>query len=130
MTTVADRFKMPDEDAIADPEGGRVLAGSWFYDPDQDYELGKLIRVDLDGTADVVDEGFHLANGLAFSPDAKTMYFADSAARRIYAYDYRRKILFPARHGASVYEGSGSALGAALRSPLPLKESVACTEER
>jgi sugar lactone lactonase YvrE len=47
--------------------------------------------VDRDGTDHVVDEGFHLANGLAFSPDAKLLYFTDSAARRIYAYDYDQK---------------------------------------
>lgn len=77
-------------DAIADPEG-RVFAGSNFYDPDQKYELGKLIRVECDGTAHVADEGFQLPNGLAFSPDARKMYFTDSAARRIYEYDYDRR---------------------------------------
>ena len=85
----ADGAKCQMNDAIADPEG-RFFAGSWFYDADKKYELGKLIRVDTDGIAHVVDEGFHLANGLAFSPDEKTLYFTDSAARRIYAYDYDR----------------------------------------
>ncbi len=32
--------------------------------------------------------GFHLSNGLAFSPDNTVLYFTDSAARSIYAYDY------------------------------------------
>ena len=77
-------------DAIATPEG-RFFAGSNFYDPNHDYELGKLIRVDTDGTAHVADEGFNLANGMAFSPDATTLYLTDSAARRIYAYDYDRR---------------------------------------
>lgn len=77
-------------DAIADPEG-RFFAGSNFYDPDHESESGKLIRVDIDGTAQVADEGFKLPNGMAFSPDEKIMYFADSAARRIYAYDYDRR---------------------------------------
>jgi D-xylonolactonase len=77
-------------DAIADPEG-RFFAGSNFYDPSHEYELGKLIRVDTDGTAQVADEGFNLANGLAFSPDETTLYLTDSAARRIYAYDYDRR---------------------------------------
>ncbi len=35
-----------------------------------------------------MDEGFGLANGMGFSPDSTTLYFTDSAARRIYAYDY------------------------------------------
>jgi sugar lactone lactonase YvrE len=77
-------------DAIADPEG-RFFAGSNFYHPDQTYELGKLIRVDRDGTAYVADDGFQLPNGLGFSPDEETMYFTDSAARRIYAYDYDKR---------------------------------------
>jgi sugar lactone lactonase YvrE len=77
-------------DAIADP-AGRFFAGSNFYDADKEYELGKLIRVDADGKAEVVDEGFQLANGLAFSPDETTLYFTDSAARRIYAYEYDRR---------------------------------------
>ena len=69
---------------------GRFFAGSCFYDATEKYELGKLIRVDPDGKACVVDDGIHLANGLGFSPDEKTLYFSDSAARRIYAYDYDR----------------------------------------
>jgi D-xylonolactonase len=76
-------------DAIADPEG-RFFAGSNFYDPIHEYELGKLIRVDTDGTAHVADEGFNLAIGMAFSPDEATLYLTDSATRRIYAYDYDR----------------------------------------
>jgi adenylyl-sulfate kinase len=46
-----------------------MFAGSCFYDPQARYALGNLIRVDVDGTAHVMDEGFHLANGLGFSPD-------------------------------------------------------------
>jgi len=75
-------------DCIADPRG-RLLSGTCHFDPEKpDYPLGKLIRVDTDGTVSVLDDGFHLANGLAFSPDSKTFYFADSAARKIFAYDY------------------------------------------
>jgi D-xylonolactonase len=74
-------------DCIADP-AGRLLAGSWFYDPGGTYPLGKLLRVDARGGVTVLDDGIHLANGLAFSLDYRTLYFTDSAARRIYAYDY------------------------------------------
>ena len=74
-------------DCIADPDG-RFFAGSYFYDPACDYKLGKLIRVENDGRAEIVDEGFHLANGLGFSPDCSTLYFTDTVARIIYAYDY------------------------------------------
>ncbi|MFB3920884.1 MAG: SMP-30/gluconolactonase/LRE family protein [Terriglobia bacterium] len=83
----ADGHKCQLNDCIADP-AGRFLAGSVFYDPAKDYPLGKLIRLDKDGTAHVLDEGIHLANGLGFSVDAKTLYLTDSAARTIYAYDF------------------------------------------
>ena len=83
----ADGSKCQINDCLADP-AGRLLAGSNFYDPGKDYPLGKLIRVDTDGTAHIIDEGLHLANGLGFSVDARTLYFTDSAARLIYAYDY------------------------------------------
>lgn len=75
-------------DCVADP-AGRLISGSQFYDAGRDYELGKLIRVDADGAAEILDEGFHLSNGLAFSPDGSILYFADSVARIIYAFDYR-----------------------------------------
>ncbi len=74
-------------DCVADSRG-RLFAGSYFYNPVGDYELGKLIRVDTNGKASILDEGFHLSNGLGFSPDETVLYFADSVARRIYAYDY------------------------------------------
>jgi sugar lactone lactonase YvrE len=74
-------------DCIAGPQG-RLISGSWFYKPDSNYELGKLISIEDDGTARILDEGFHLANGLGFSPDARTLYFTDSVARQIFAYDY------------------------------------------
>ena len=76
-------------DCIADPIG-RLLAGSCYFAPDVEYESGKLIRVDVDGKVHTLDEGFHMANGLGFSPDSRTLYFTDSAARRIFAYDYNQ----------------------------------------
>ncbi|MFN0165135.1 MAG: SMP-30/gluconolactonase/LRE family protein [Bryobacteraceae bacterium] len=75
-------------DCIAD-ERGRFLTGSFHYDPSiAGYRLGCLFSIDLNGEARVLDEGFHLSNGLGFSPDGRTLYFTDSVARRIYAYDY------------------------------------------
>jgi D-xylonolactonase len=82
-----DGFKCQANDCIADP-AGRLLAGLFYYDPSKNYPLGKLISVDTDGTAHIIDEGFHLANGLGFSPNKKTLYFTDSVARCIFAYDY------------------------------------------
>lgn len=77
-------------DCIAD-EHGRLLSGSCFYSGDGPYELGKLVQIDNQGRAIVLDEGFHLANGLGFSPDGRSLYFTDSAARKIYVYDYDQR---------------------------------------
>ena len=74
-------------DCISDP-AGRLYSGSWFYDPHGDFQRGKLMRVDTNGKVTIVDDGFELSNGFAFSLDYKTLYFTDSVARRIYAYDY------------------------------------------
>jgi sugar lactone lactonase YvrE len=82
-----DGAKCQMNDCISDP-AGRLYAGSQYYNPSGKYELGKLMRVDIDGKVTIVDEGFHLSNGLAFSLDHTTLYFTDSVARRIYAYDY------------------------------------------
>lgn len=78
-------------DCVADPEG-RVFSGSYYRNRQSgEFErVGCLFRVDTDGSVHVVDEGFCLSNGLGFSPDCSTMYYVDSADRRIYAWDYRR----------------------------------------
>jgi sugar lactone lactonase YvrE len=83
----ADGAKCQMNDCTSDP-AGRLYAGSQYYDRSSKDELGKLMRVDVDGNVTIVDEGFHLSNGLAFSCDHKTLYFTDSVARRIYPYDY------------------------------------------
>lgn len=82
-----DGHKCQINDCIADP-AGRLIAGSCFYNPSREYELGKLISVETDGIARILDEGFRLSNGLGFSPDHKVLYFTDSVSRRIFAHDY------------------------------------------
>lgn len=76
-------------DCAADPEG-RVFSGSWHLDDEGHSAPSFLFRVDCDGTVHVADDGIRFSNGLALSPDQSTMYFADSVARVIYAYDWRR----------------------------------------
>jgi sugar lactone lactonase YvrE len=76
-------------DCAADPEG-RVYSGSWHLDEHGHSAPSFLFRVDTDGSVHVADDGICFSNGLAFSPDCSTMYFADTVARVIYAYDWRR----------------------------------------
>ena len=68
---------------------GRLFAGSYYFaGVTPGFALGHLMVVDLDGSVRIVDEGIQLANGIGFSPDGRTLYFTDSLARIIYAYDY------------------------------------------
>ena len=73
-------------DIIADA-GGRIYAGTYYWGEDGMQKTGKLYLVDTDGSVRIMDEDITLSNGLGFSPDNGTLYYADSAARRIYAYD-------------------------------------------
>jgi sugar lactone lactonase YvrE len=49
---------------------------------------GALWRIDASGTAEKMDDGFHICNGLGWSPDDTRMYFTDSGKRKIWVYDY------------------------------------------
>jgi sugar lactone lactonase YvrE len=73
-------------DMIADPKG-RVYAGTYYWGPDGMQKRGSLYLIEPSGAVMCVDEGIELSNGLGFSPDNRLLYFADSAARSIYAYD-------------------------------------------
>lgn len=74
-------------DCCADPRG-RLITGTFFFNPGTDYRLGSLVLIDLDGGARLLDGGYHLINGIGFSPDGTILYATDTTARRIYAYDY------------------------------------------
>lgn len=64
---------------------GRLWIGT--LDPTGQPGRGSLLRVDPDGTHVRVDSGFTVANGIAFAPDGRTLYFAESAGRTLFAYD-------------------------------------------
>ncbi|HVX73794.1 MAG TPA: SMP-30/gluconolactonase/LRE family protein [Devosia sp.] len=65
---------------------GRLWAGTLAIDTAPDR--GRLWRVDTDGRATEMDRGFHVANGLGWSPDDKTFYFTDTQRQVVYAYDF------------------------------------------
>lgn len=62
-------------DAKCDP-AGRLWAGSMGYD--ERPGAGSLFRVDLDGSVTRVLRDRQISNGIDWSPDARTMYYADS----------------------------------------------------
>ena len=87
MQTVID--EIPDEresrfnDVIAGP-AGRVFCGTM---PARG-RLGRLYRLDTDGTLAILLEDIGCSNGMGFTPDRKRMYYTDSGAKKIYLFDY------------------------------------------
>lgn len=74
-------------DVIADPEG-RVYAGTMPTDD----ELGRLYRLDTDGTVTEADDyGYDIPNGMGFTPDRERLYLTESEANSVYCYDYDRE---------------------------------------
>ncbi len=65
---------------------GRFWAGS-LHDPETE-PTGSLYRLDPDLSCHRMFSGVYAANGLAFSPDSKTVYFADSRRRVVWAWDF------------------------------------------
>lgn len=65
---------------------GRYWCGS--VDSQLAKPTGSLYRLNPDHAAHKMDTGFIVSNGMAWSPDDKTMYFADSRANTVYAYDF------------------------------------------
>lgn len=49
---------------------------------------GVLWRLDPDLSCHRIDDGIHVSNGLAWSPDDARMYFADTRRDLVYVYDY------------------------------------------
>ncbi|NUT46650.1 MAG: SMP-30/gluconolactonase/LRE family protein [Saccharothrix sp.] len=74
-------------DAAVDP-AGRLFAGTMRYDEEPG---GWLARVEPNGDAKVVLDKVSVSNGIGWSPDARLMYYVDSAERRIDVLDYDRE---------------------------------------
>jgi xylono-1,5-lactonase len=71
-------------DGKADP-WGRAWAGS--MDDREKEKRGWLYRIDPNGMVTRHDGPYGVANGPAFSPDGRTLFHTDSAAREVYAFD-------------------------------------------
>lgn len=70
---------------------GRVDARGRFWVGTMDNGLsrpnGGLYRIDTNGIATRMESGVIVSNGIAFSPDGKTLYFTDTRRYMSYAYD-------------------------------------------
>jgi len=73
-------------DSAVDP-AGRLWIGS--YERTLKRPLGELYRIDGSLIAATIDRGFEISNGIAFSPDGRTLYHTDTHPDgRIYAWDF------------------------------------------
>ena len=79
-----DTARLRFNDGKCDPQG-RLWAGS-MYEP-RDQALGVLYMLDGRKLRPMMD-GVTTANGLAWSPDGRTAYWADTAAHRVRAFDF------------------------------------------
>lgn len=70
-------------DVITDPNG-RVFCGTM----PTDERLGRLYRLDCDGTFTEVVDSVDIPNGLGFTADREHMYFTESIEKKIYKYKY------------------------------------------
>ena len=65
---------------------GRFLVGSLKLVPTA--PVGELYQVLPSGQVDVLERGVCVSNSLGFSPDGRTLYYADSLSHQIRRYDY------------------------------------------
>jgi sugar lactone lactonase YvrE len=65
---------------------GRLIAGG--YDEVEGKGVSSVVRLDPDLRVAKLFSGVCCANGTCFSPDGRTMYFADTPAKEIWAFDY------------------------------------------
>ena len=69
---------------------GRFLAGTMVMDMSLASPSGQVYRLDAGGKLTALLGGLITPNGMAFSPDGKTMYLSDSHAsvQQVWAFDY------------------------------------------
>jgi sugar lactone lactonase YvrE len=69
---------------------GRLRAGTMLMDIPAAQPVGTLYGLEPNGSLRVLHKDLMVCNGLAFSPDGRTMYLSDShpLVRRIWAFDY------------------------------------------
>ncbi len=111
----ADEFLTRINDGKPDP-AGRL----WFGTMDKTGRMspiGSLYRLDPDGKLVRVRTDVRIPNAIAFAPDGKTMYFADSATRTVEAIAYD-----PAT-------GSQGASRVFARYPEPILPDGVCVDE-
>jgi sugar lactone lactonase YvrE len=107
--------QLPDNrlnDGSVSPEGAL-----WFgsmHDPEVEG-TGALYRLDANGRCVLLDKGYIITNGPAFSPDGHVFYHTDTADRTVYAFDRPEPgVLTHKRVFVKIEEGAGHPDGTAV----------------
>ena len=116
-------------DGRADPHG-RFWAGS--MNEKRDANTACLYRLDADVELTAMVPDLMISNGLAWSPDARTMYHSDTPARTIWTWDFdaatgaiaNRRVF--ARFDADKDRPDGAAVERIAEYPLPALAPTMC----
>ena len=73
-------------DAVADAAGGVYFSASGIWDIAAPVD-GKIFYIDPGGTITEVADDIHYSNGLALSPDGRTLYASEMAAQRVLKFE-------------------------------------------
>jgi sugar lactone lactonase YvrE len=82
---LGDRQNVRLNDGSVDPQG-RFVVGSLALGAETGDEV--LLRVSPDGTVETLRTGIRLSNGVAFSPDGRTIYHVDTLANTVSSHSY------------------------------------------
>jgi sugar lactone lactonase YvrE len=72
--------------SINDARGGVYFSSSGSFDP-KAPSTGAVLYLDAGGKLTRMAEGIHYSNGVALTPDGKTLYVSEHLSRRVLAYD-------------------------------------------
>jgi D-xylonolactonase len=100
-------------DLTADPSSGAVIVGVLCRDGDGNPSPGALVRLDPSGDRAVVATGLH-PNGLAFTPEGRSLFAADTYGRRVLLFDVAASGALDLAHAFSVSDVPGLPDGLAL----------------
>lgn len=93
-------------DAACDPSG-RLWAGTMrLFSSGEQTPDSRLYRLEEDGRCTIMREGIGVSNGMGWSPDGTTFYYADTPTRTIDVYDYDPEAArLPARKDSIAVDG-------------------------
>lgn len=99
---------------------GRFWAGTVRTPPEPGNACAALYRLDSNGSCERMVDGLMISNGLAFSPDDRTLYLSDShpSVQTIWAFDFDLEVgaITNRRVFATTHDLSGRPDGAAVDS--------------